>query len=229
VVLADEINRTPPKTQAALIEAMEERQVSVAGRRLPLARPFFVLATQNPIELEGTYPLPVSQLDRFLFSIPVDYPSPAEEFRMVVLTTSTYSATIQPVIDEAGVLGLIRLASAVEVSEEIYEYASRLVRSTRPASGEATTFSKEFVAWGGGPRATKALVGAARALALMEARTRVEVDDLRQVLVPALRHRIVPRYHAQAEGIRCEDIIGKIVEEVPAPGSGRTPASALPA
>ena len=215
MLLADEINRTPPKTQAALMEAMEERQVSAAGQRMVLDRPFFVLATQNPIEQEGTYPLPVSQLDRFLFNITIDYPSDQEEFRIVVLTTSTYSPQLSQIFHRDQLLEMIRLVHRIEVEPKLLDYASRIVRSTRPSAKEAPAFTKEFVAWGGGPRATQALILGARALALMSGRHAVASDDIHQIAVPTLRHRIILRYHAQAEGIQPEEVVSRLLTQLP--------------
>jgi MoxR-like ATPase len=220
VILADEINRTPPKTQAALIEAMEERQVSAGGRRMPLDRPFFVLATQNPIEQEGTYPLPVTQLDRFLFNITIDYPSAEEEFRILVRTTSTYEARLAKTFERSEVGSLLDLVKRIEVGPEELEHASRIVRGTRPAAADATPLTRESVAWGGGPRATQALISGARAVALMAGRPHVERDDIERLAVPTLRHRILLRYHAQAEGIQPEDVVAKAIEATRPPGQG---------
>lgn len=217
IILADEINRTPPKTQAALMEAMEERQISVAGKRRPLARPFFVLATQNPIEQEGTYPLPVSELDRFLFNIQIDYPNEDEEFRIVVLTTSTYRASLGKILEREQVGQMIRLVQTIAVPDDLYEYASTVVRRTRPSASDASPFTREFVAWGAGPRATKSIVLAGKAMALMAGRCQVHKEDLRAVVHPTLRHRIVLRYHAQAEGIQPDDVIDKVLEGIEAP------------
>ena len=226
IILADEINRTPPKTQAALMEAMEERQISAGGRRLVLDRPFFVLATQNPIEQEGTYPLPVSQLDRFLLEITIDYPSTEEEFRIVVLTTSTYASRLSPLFSKEEVRGLIDLTRRIEVTADLLDYASRIVRSTRPTSSLASDFTRECVAWGGGPRAAQSMVALGRAFALMAGRNRIEAEDLHAVAVPTLRHRILLRYHAQAEGVRAEEIIEKCLRSLP--GSLYRPAPEEP-
>ena len=215
VILADEINRTPPKTQAALIEAMEERQVSGPRLRLPLERPFFVLATQNPIELQGTYPLPVTQLDRFLFSITIDYPSDDEEFRMLVLTTSTYKSDLKALLTHEEVVTGLDLARKIEVKPTILDYVSRLVRSTRPSSPMAPKLTQDFVAWGAGPRATQALLASARAMALMAGRPHVTADDVHSVAVPTLRHRIILKYQADAEGLQTEDIIHRTLLHMP--------------
>jgi MoxR-like ATPase len=215
VILADEINRTPPKTQAALIEAMEERQVSGPRLRLPLERPFFVLATQNPIELQGTYPLPVTQLDRFLFSITIDYPSDEEEFRMLVLTTSTYTSDLKPLLTHEEVVDALALVRKVTVEPAMLDYVSRLVRSTRPSSPMAPKLSRDFVAWGAGPRATQALLASSKAMALMAGRPHVTADDVHAVAVSTLRHRIILKYQAEAEGIQTEDIVLRTLLHMP--------------
>lgn len=211
VLLADEINRTTPKTQAALMEAMEERQVSVGGRRLPLQRPFFVLATQNPIELEGTYPLPVSELDRFLFAILIDYPSEAEEFRIVVLTTSMYAATLRTVVERDELVRMVDAVPRVAIEPGLLDRAARIVRRTRPSSPDAPPLVKEFVAWGAGPRATKSIVLASKAMALMDGRPEVLWQDLQAVLRPTLRHRILLRFHAKAEGVSADGVIDEVI------------------
>jgi MoxR-like ATPase len=215
ILLADEINRTPPKTQASLMEAMEERQVSAAGQRLLLDRPFFVLATENPIEQEGTYPLPVSQLDRFLFNITIDYPTDEEEFRIVMLTTSTYTSRLDSVFSREQVLEMIRLVQRIEVEPRLIDYAARIVRSTRPSAKEAPPLTREFVAWGAGPRAAQALILSAKAVALMSGRHAVTSDDIHQVAIPTLRHRIILRYHAQAEGIQPDEIVDRVLTQLP--------------
>ncbi len=215
IILADEINRTPPKTQSALMEAMEERQVSGAGRHLPLERPFFVLATQNPIELEGTYPLPVSQLDRFLFSIAIDYPSAAEELKILVMTTSAYSATLAKILSRDEVLELLGLARRIVVEPRRLDYVARIVRSTRPSAPGSSELTRSLVAWGGGPRATQGILAASRAMALMAGRPFVTEDDIHAVAVPTLRHRIILRYHAEAEGIRKDDVILRTLASMP--------------
>ena len=215
VILADEINRTPPKTQAALIEAMEERQVSGPRLRLPLERPFFVLATQNPIELQGTYPLPVTQLDRFLFSITIDYPTDEEEFRMLVLTTSTYTSKLEPLLTQEEIVNALDLVRRVEVEPSMLDYVSRIVRSTRPSSSMAPKLARDFVAWGAGPRATQALLASSKAMALMAGRPHVTADDVHAVAVPTLRHRIILKYQAEAEGIQTEDIVLRTLLHMP--------------
>jgi MoxR-like ATPase len=215
LLLADEINRTPPKTQAALMEAMEERQISVGGRRLPLPSPFFVLATQNPIEQEGTYPLPVSELDRFLLNVIIDYPGEEEEFRILVLTTSTYSSRLRPVFERESVAETLALVKRIEVPAALMDYASRIVRRTRPSAPDADAFTKEYIAWGGGPRATQALVLSAKALAFMDGRPQVAANDIHKVAVPVLRHRLILRYHASSEGVDAEKAIANTLRGMP--------------
>lgn len=216
VLLADEINRTTPKTQAALMEAMEERQVSVAGRRVSLERPFFVLATQNPIELEGTYPLPVSQLDRFLFNILIDYPEEAEEFRIVVLTTSAYEASLRKVVERQQLVDMIEAVPRIFIAPPLLDRVARIVRSTRPSSPDAPPLTKGFVAWGAGPRAAKSIVSAAKAMALMAGRPEVLWQDIEAVLRPTLRHRILLRFHAKSEGVRPDDVVDEVVRSLEA-------------
>ena len=215
IVLADEINRTPPKTQAALMEAMEERQVTVGGTNIPIDRPFFVLATQNPIEQEGTYPLPVSQLDRFQQSVQMDYPEAAEEFEIVQQTTSSYDPSLQPLLTKEAVVELIALTAKITVPRRILDYVSKIVRSTRPESEEAPDFVNEWISWGAGPRGIQAILSSARSLALMDGRTEINAGDVHEMAFPALRHRMVPTYHAEAEGVDCDAIIKKILTEMP--------------
>ena len=215
VILADEINRTPPKTQAALMEAMEERQVTAGGTNIPIDRPFFVLATQNPIEQEGTYPLPVSQLDRFQQSVQMDYPEAAEEFEIVQQTTSSYDPSLQPLLTKEAVVELIALTAKITVPRRILDYVSKIVRSTRPESEEAPDFVNEWISWGAGPRGIQAILSSARSLALMDGRTEISAGDVHEMAFPALRHRMVPTYHAEAEGVDCDAIIKKILIEMP--------------
>ena len=215
VILADEINRTPPKTQAALMEAMEERQVTAAGENLTLERPFFVLATQNPIEQEGTYPLPVSQLDRFQQSIQIDYPDEGEEFEIVQQTTSSYQCSLEPLLERAVIVEMISLAGRIVIPSELLDYVSALVRSTRPDSDDAPEFVKEWISWGAGPRGIQAILAAARSMALMGGRAEINADDVHKAAFPALRHRMVPTYHAEAEGVSCDDIIEKVLLGLP--------------
>ena len=215
VILAVEINRTPPKTQAALMEAMEERQVTAGGTNIPIDRPFFVLATQNPIEQEGTYPLPVSQLDRFQQSVQMDYPEAAEEFEIVQQTTSSYDPSLQPLLTKEAVVELIALTAKITVPRRILDYVSKIVRSTRPESEEAPQFVNEWISWGAGPRGIQAILSSARSLALMDGRTEINAGDVHEMAFPALRHRMVPTYHAEAEGVDCDAIIKKILIEMP--------------
>jgi len=215
VILADEINRTPPKTQAALMEAMEERQITAGGKQFPIQRPFFVLATQNPIEQEGTYPLPVSQMDRFLFNILIDYPSCEEEQEILERTTSSYSATFEPVLDRESILEAIVAVRQVQIPDHLVDYATRIVRRSRPANPEAPEFVKEWLSWGGGPRAVQAMILGAKARALLSGRPEVEPDDLHRVLPATLRHRILLNYEGEAEGIEPDSVIEKILESMP--------------
>ena len=215
VILADEINRTPPKTQAALMEAMEERQVTATGGMIPLDRPFFVLATQNPIEQEGTYPLPVSQLDRFQQSIQIDYPEEGEEFEIVQQTTSSYASELSPMLERDAMVEMISLAGKIFIPPEILDYVSSIVRSTRPNAEGSPDYVKEWISWGAGPRGIQAILSASRALALMDGRSKIIAEDVHQIVFPALRHRMVPTYHAEAEGVSCDDIIEKILVDFP--------------
>ncbi len=220
MILADEINRTPPKTQAALLEAMQERQVTAGGRTHKLPDPFFVLATQNPIEQEGTYPLPEAQLDRFLFMIHVGYPSEQEEFDIVRLTTSSHRVELSPVLDGAQVLALQELVRRVPVADHVIRYALRLVRRTRKDESRAPGFVGEFVNWGAGPRASQALVLAGKARAILAGRYHVTTQDVRAVALPVLRHRIVTNFNAEAEGMRADDLVKKLLDEVPEEETG---------
>ncbi len=217
VVLADEINRTPPKTQAALMEALEERQVTCAGQKHALPEPFFVLATQNPIEQEGTYRLPVAQLDRFMFMIEVDYPTFQDELEVMRMTTSAYKGDPAPVFTKAEILDLHRLVRRVRVSEGMIRYAMGLTRRTRAKSGVAPAFVREWLSWGGGPRATQNVLLGAKARALLAGRPEVRADDVRAILHPALRHRILLSYHAEAEAVAADEVITELVESTPLP------------
>jgi MoxR-like ATPase len=217
IVLADEINRTPPKTQAALMEALEERQVSSAGKKYELPDPFFVLATQNPIEQEGTYQLPVAQLDRFMFMINLDYPSFQEEYEVMKLTTSSYTSKLEQIFDRDEILQAHRLVRRIRVSEELFRYAMALTRRTRSSSGMAPAFIREWLAWGGGPRATQYLILGAKARAMLQGRPDVTADDIRAIIHPALRHRVLLSYHAEAEAIAADEVITELVASTPAP------------
>ncbi len=215
VILADEINRTPPKTQAALLEAMQEHQVTAGGKQHRLPQPFFVLATQNPIEQEGTYPLPEAQLDRFLFMIHVGYPSEQEEFDIVKLTTTTRKVDLQHVLSGEEVIALQELVRKVPVADHVIQYALKLVRLSRKDEAEAPTFVKEYVSYGAGPRASQSLVLAGKARALLEGRYHVSTEDIRAVAMAVLRHRIITNFSAEAEGISSKDIVGRLIEHVP--------------
>jgi MoxR-like ATPase len=215
LILADEINRTPPKTQAALLEAMQERQVTVGGRRHGLPDPFFVLATQNPIEQEGTYPLPEAQLDRFLFKIFISYPTPEEERRIYRLTTGADQPEITPLISGERIAGLQRLVRRVPVSDQCIDYAMDLVRATRGPAHGGPKYVGEWVSWGAGPRAGQAMILASKARAALAGRPSVSIDDIQAVARPVLRHRIIVNYNAQAAGESSDSIIKKLLEDIP--------------
>ncbi|MFM2097032.1 MAG: hypothetical protein RIS70_4156 [Planctomycetota bacterium] len=217
ILLADEINRTPPKTQAALLQAMQERQVTVGRTTYDLPDPFFTIATQNPIEQEGTYPLPEAQLDRFMFNIKVGYPSEEEEERILATTARNEKADVQKVLSARSIVTLQKLVTSVAVSEYIVKYAARLVRATRPRDPSAPKFVREMVDWGAGPRAGQFLINGGKALAAMDGRFSVAIDDLRRIAVPVLRHRISTNFQAQAEGMTTEDIVMRLVKEIPEP------------
>ena len=212
IILADEINRTPPKTQAALLQAMQEHEVTAGGETYRLEEPFFVLATQNPIEQEGTYPLPEAQLDRFIFNLWIDYPSEEEEKEIVRNTTSTYSAEVSPVLDAGQIVELQQLIRKVPVSDHVIDYAVGLARKTRPAGDGAPGFISEFVSWGAGPRASQFLILGAKARAVLEGRYAASIDDVNFVAVPVLRHRIVTSFSAEAEGTTAVDLIQRLME-----------------
>ncbi len=216
IVLADEINRTPPKTQAALLQAMQEYQVTAGGRTYPLERPFFVLATQNPIEQEGTYPLPEAQLDRFMFHITLDYPDKTAEKEIVMTTTAAYEPEIEPVITGEEVLRIQQVVRKVPIAEAIVDYAVELNRQTRPAS-DALDFIQDWVQWGAGPRASQYLVLGAKARAILQGRYHVGYEDIKAVAVPVLRHRILTNFNAEADGITSLDIINRLLENVQPP------------
>jgi len=218
ILLADEINRTPPKTQAALLEAMQEKRVSYAGEDHVLPRPFFVLATQNPVEQAGTYPLPEAQLDRFLMFIRVPYPSEAEEIEILERTTGNREVGLQTVLNAADMIALQSLVRDVEISGALLAYITRIVRASRPGDG-AGAMVNEYVRWGSGPRAGQALVLCAKARALLSGHFAVTMDDIRQVAKSALRHRILLNFQAEAGNVSCEDIIGNLFETVQPPAS----------
>ncbi|UCC32634.1 MAG: MoxR family ATPase [Phycisphaerales bacterium] len=216
VILADEINRTPPKTQAALLEAMQENQVTAAGFPHKLPRPFFVLATQNPIEQEGTYPLPEAQLDRFMFKVLVDYPSEEEELQIVKMTTAPQDVNLERTLNARDVLALQDIVRRVPCADHVVSYATRVTRSTRVDKGEVPKFIKEYVAWGAGPRASQNLVLAGKARAVLQGRYYVSTDDIRAVAHPVLRHRVLTNFNAEADGVRSDDIIDWLIEALPA-------------
>jgi MoxR-like ATPase len=219
VLLADEINRTPPKTQSALLEAMQEGRVTAGGEDLALPRPFFVLATQNPIEQEGTYPLPEAQLDRFMLNVRMTYPSAEEEVRVLTSTTGALDAEIRPVIDADGVLAMQRLVRDVVVADDLFHYAASLVRATRPGTDGAPADVTRWVRWGAGPRAGQSLILAAKARALLAGRVHVAPDDIRRLAPPVLRHRILLNFHAEADGVRTDDVVDVLLREIRAPGA----------
>ena len=215
VILADEINRTPPKTQAALLEAMQEHQITVGGKRHRLEEPFFVLATQNPIEQEGTYPLPEAQLDRFMFNIFVDYPDEQEEFEIVRQTTADVEYQITPTLSAEEIVALGHIVRKVPVADHLLRYALQLTRQTRREQGSVPDFVRDYVSWGAGPRASQYLVLGAKARAVLHGRYYVNSDDIRAVAYPVLRHRIMTNFNAEAEGVKTDDIITRLIETTP--------------
>ena len=217
ILLADEINRTPPKTQAALLQAMQEREVTAGKETFSLPEPFFVIATQNPIEQEGTYPLPEAQLDRFMFNIKVDYPNLEEEEQILEATTTGEKAEVRKVLSSKAILYLQKQINMIEVGPLTINYVARLVRATRPGDGSAPQFIRDLVDWGAGPRAGQYLIHGARAIAAMDGRPAVSLNDIRRVAIPVLRHRISPNFQAQAEGYDSDTIIARLVEEIPEP------------
>jgi len=221
VVLADEINRTPPKTQAALLEAMQERQVTVGGVAHRLPNPFFVLATQNPIEQEGTYPLPEAQLDRFMFNIRVEYPSAEDEFEIVRRTTSGPAADPVPVLDARDVIRIQELVRQVPIADHLVHYALRLVRATRRAD-DAPKVVRDYLAWGAGPRASQFLVLGAKALAVLEGTEHAMPAHMQAVALPILRHRIITNFNAEADGVTSDRIIESLLAEIPIPDPATT-------
>ena len=228
IILADEINRTPPKTQAALLEAMQEHQITVGGTRHRLSEPFYVLATQNPIEQEGTYPLPEAQLDRFMFNTYVDYPDENEELDIVKRTTTELEPTVTPTLSGEQIISLQKIVRRVPVAEQVMRYAMTLARLTRPHKGQAPDFIREYVSWGAGPRASQYMVLGAKARAVLQGRFYAGHDDIRAVAFPVLRHRIITNFNAEAEGIKPDDIIRRLIdlataEEGEAASSGKLP------
>jgi MoxR-like ATPase len=215
IILADEINRTPPKTQAALLEAMQEYQVTVTGVRHDLDRPLFVLATQNPIEQEGTYPLPEAQLDRFMFNVVIEYPTAEEERRILSMTTGTAEPRIDRVASGDEIERLHTVVRDVPAAENVVDFAARLVRATRPAGEEAPDYVRAWVRWGAGPRAGQSLLLGAKARALLEGRTVVDFDDVRAVALPVLRHRVLLNFQAEADGIDADEIVRRLLDARP--------------
>ena len=220
ILLADEINRTPPKTQAALLEAMEELQVTIQGVTYPMDRPFFVLATQNPIELEGTYPLPEAQLDRFMFNIIIDYLAEEDEHTVITETTVTQNIQLEHVVTGADLVAFQQLVRRVPVPESVSRYAVALVRASRPGNGNRLDFIEEYVNWGASPRAAQYLVLAGKARALLHGRFNVSTEDIKALAYPVMRHRILTNFHAESQRITTEEIIRRLLESVPEPESG---------
>ena len=212
IILADEINRTPPKTQAALLEAMQEHKVTAAGNTYDLEEPFFVLATQNPIEQEGTYPLPEAQLDRFMFNILIDYPSRKDEVSIVQTTTDVTDTSLNKVISREEILEYQGLVRRVPVAENVIEYAVDLVNATRPGEN-SKDFINEWIDWGAGPRASQYLILGAKTKAVLDSRPTAEIDDVKALALPVLRHRVLPNFNAEAEGMKVNDILKKLIEE----------------
>ncbi|RME03916.1 MAG: MoxR family ATPase [Planctomycetota bacterium] len=217
VILADEINRTPPKTQAALLEAMQEYQVTAGGKKHPLELPFFVLATQNPVEQEGTYPLPEAQLDRFMFNILVDYPSFDDEFEIMKRTTTVQDIQLSKVLGREEILELQNIVRKVPIADYVIEYAMKLVRATRPTQKEAPEFIRQWLSWGAGPRASQYLILGGKARALLHNRAYVSTEDIQAVSKAVLRHRIITNFNAEAEGITPDKIIDKLLETIAVP------------
>ncbi len=228
IILADEVNRTPPKTQAALLEAMQERQVTVGGERHRLPDPFFVLATQNPIEQEGTYPLPEAQLDRFMLNIMVDYPDEADEVEIVRLTTSNLKPAVSKILSGVEIRHLQDVVRNVPVAPYLIEYAVRLARTTRRGKHEVPDFVRDYVSWGAGPRASQYLILASKARAVLYGRAQVTSEDIRSVCLPVMRHRIVTNFNAEAEGLRPDDILQRLLKHVPLDPSESESSGKLP-
>lgn len=211
ILLADEINRTPPKTQSALLQAMQEYKVTSGGKTYPLALPFFVLATQNPIEQEGTYPLPEAQLDRFFFQVNIGYPNLDEEKKIVRQTTSGQTIGLKKILNAKDILELQEIVRRVPVAENVVDYAVRLARATRPKDESAPSFIKNWISWGAGPRASQSLIVGSKAKAILEGRLTVSIDDIRSLALPVLRHRLILSFHAEAEGVAVEEIVQKLL------------------
>jgi MoxR-like ATPase len=221
VLLADEINRTPPKTQAALLEAMQEHHVTSGGRSYPLPVPFFVLATQNPIEQEGTYPLPEAQLDRFMFMVSVGYPTADEELSIMRATTSGMTAEVSELLNEEDIMDLQSIVRRIPVGEHVFRYAMSLARATRPDEPEAPDFIKSYLSWGAGPRASQFLILGAKARAALYGRTYASTEDVFEVALPVLRHRLLVNFNAEADGMNADKIIHKLLNQIPRPTDPR--------
>jgi MoxR-like ATPase len=217
IVLADEINRTPPKTQAALLQAMQEREVTISGRTFELDKPFFVLATQNPIEQEGTYSLPEAALDRFMFMVYIDYPTAKEEYAMVKQTTTGKTKTVRSVLDKNNMMLFQEIVRAAPVSDVVIAYCIRLARATRPSDPKATWMVKKYLKWGAGPRAGQFMTLGAKARALIKGRISPSIEDVKAISKLVLRHRIIPNFNAEADGISVEAILDDLVEQVSLP------------
>jgi MoxR-like ATPase len=216
IILADEINRTPPKTQAALLEAMQEKMVSAGGEDFHLDLPFFVLATQNPLEQEGTYPLPEAQLDRFMFKIHVDYPSVNEEIAIMKSVTGSVASAMTHVLNSQEIIDLQDLVRRVPVADHIFEYVAKLIRSTRPGEEDAPAFIKDWISWGAGPRACLNLITGSKARAILRGRFNVAVEDVQALAMPVMRHRMGLNFAAQSEGITPDDVVKRLLESIPA-------------
>jgi len=217
ILLADEINRTPPKTQAALLQAMQEREVTVGRTTYNLPDPFFTIATQNPIEQEGTYPLPEAQLDRFMFNIRIGYPSAAEEEQNLTASSKGETQAIQKVLSGKAIVNLQKLVNSVAVSPYVIKYVAHLVRATRPGDAQAPEFVRELVDWGAGPRAGQFLIAGGKAMAAMDGRFSVSIEDVQRIAPPVLRHRISTNFQAQAEGMSNDKVVARLIEAVPEP------------
>lgn len=217
ILLADEINRTPPKTQAALLQSMQEKEVTVGQMTYQLPEPFFVIATQNPIEQEGTYPLPEAQLDRFMFNVKVDYPNLAEEEQILTATSTGEKQEVRKVLSAKAILYLQKQIHSIEIGPLTVNYVARLVRATRPIDPTAPKFIRELVDWGAGPRAGQFLIAGGKAIAAMDGRPSVAIEDIRRVAIPVLRHRISTNFQAQAEGMTSEAVIARLLAEIPEP------------
>ncbi|MBT4693649.1 MAG: MoxR family ATPase [Planctomycetaceae bacterium] len=217
ILLADEINRTPPKTQSALLQAMQEQEITVGGVTYDLPQPFFTIATQNPIEQEGTYPLPEAQLDRFMFNIKVGYPSLSEEEQILTATTRNEKPEVKKVLSARAIINLQKLVNRVAVSEQIVRYVAQVVRATRPTNEDSPDFIKELIDWGAGPRAGQFLIQGGKAIAAMDGRFSIAIDDVKRIAIPVLRHRLSANFQAQAEGMTTDDIVLRLLEEIPLP------------